>query len=197
MSAKTRSDAARAVPWAHLRGTVAHASDPDLHPHPDSLTLAHHTLMYLRDFAPLPVAQHLPDITLLADALEEAFWQANKLVEQGHTVTLTGWTVVEPARRPNPYKPQHMGAEERAERAERAEQCAAREAEPAAPTVPASSARGLRQEIASAHAALLGLLLAAQRIAGLAEWRVRALGEELTAVVDGAARVQAVLEDRP
>jgi hypothetical protein len=65
------------------------------------------------------------------------------------------------------------------------------------PTGAAPTLRGLREEVASAHAALLGLLLAAQRQPGLADWRVRALGEELTAMVDRAERVQAVLEDRP
>jgi hypothetical protein len=123
--------------------------------------------MFLRDFAPLPVAQHLPDITLLADALEEAFWQAERLVQAGQSVTLQGLTVVEP---PRPTPP---------------------------PIVGAPAMRGLRQEMASAHASLLGLLLAAQRIAGLAEWQLRELGAEVTRVADSAERVQVVLEARP
>lgn len=160
------TDVVRAALWAHLRGSVAHTSDPDLHPHPDSLTLAHHVLMFLRDFAPTK-EPHLPNITLLADALEEAFWQAERLVQAGQSVTLQGLTVVEP---PRPTPP---------------------------PIVGAPAIRGLRQEIASAYASLLGLLLAAQRIAGLAEWQLRELGAEVTRVADSAEQTQVVLEARP
>lgn len=59
-------------------------------PHPDSLAMAHHMLVFLAEFHAVDDL----DIHALADALEEGLWQARTRALAGRTVTLYGLTVV-------------------------------------------------------------------------------------------------------